>query len=95
MRMKDTFSAGLCYQNGIRPEAAIAEPENVLPMPRRAVPQVAESAPLPTPRPAELIAHRLGDLDSQRARARRLRVGATFEISDGRGEQRLCRGHFR
>jgi hypothetical protein len=34
--------------------AAIAEPENVLPMPRRAVPQLAESAPLPIPRPAEL-----------------------------------------
>jgi hypothetical protein len=27
--------------------------------------------------------------------ARRLRVGANFEISDGRGEQCLCRGHFR
>jgi Protein of unknown function (DUF2778) len=36
------------------PAAAIAEPENVLPMPRRAVPQIAESAPLPIPRPAEL-----------------------------------------
>ncbi len=36
------------------PVAAIAEPENVLPMPRRAVPQIAESAPLPIPRPAEL-----------------------------------------
>ena len=36
------------------PAAAIAEPENVLPMPRRAVPQLAESAPLPIPRPAEL-----------------------------------------
>jgi hypothetical protein len=35
------------------------------------------------------------DLDSQRARARRLRVGANFEISDGRSEQCLCRGHFR
>ena len=29
---------------------------------------------------------RLADLDSQRARARRLRVGADFEISAGRGE---------
>jgi Protein of unknown function (DUF2778) len=36
------------------PAAAIAEPENVLPMPRRALPQIAESAPLPIPRPAEL-----------------------------------------
>ncbi len=36
------------------PAAAIAEPENVLPMPRRAVSQIAESAPLPIPRPAEL-----------------------------------------
>jgi hypothetical protein len=36
------------------PAAAIAEPENVLPMPRRAGPQIAESAPLPIPRPAEL-----------------------------------------
>jgi Protein of unknown function (DUF2778) len=36
------------------PASAIAEPENVLPMPRRAVPQIAESAPLPIPRPAEL-----------------------------------------
>jgi hypothetical protein len=36
------------------PAAAIAEPENVVPMPRRAVPQLAESAPLPIPRPAEL-----------------------------------------
>ncbi len=36
------------------PAAAIAEPENVLPMPRRAVPELAESAPLPIPRPAEL-----------------------------------------
>ncbi|MGA7384716.1 MAG: DUF2778 domain-containing protein [Methylocella sp.] len=36
------------------PAAAIAEPENALPMPRRAVPQIAESAPLPVPRPAEL-----------------------------------------
>jgi Tlde1 domain len=36
------------------PAAAIAEPENVPPMPRRAVPQIAESAPLPIPRPAEL-----------------------------------------
>jgi len=36
------------------PAAAIAEPENVLPLPRRAVPQIAESAPLPIPRPAEL-----------------------------------------
>jgi Protein of unknown function (DUF2778) len=36
------------------PAAAIAEPENVLPMPRRAIPQIAESAPLPIPRPAEL-----------------------------------------
>jgi hypothetical protein len=36
------------------PAAAIAEPGNVLPMPRRAVPQIAESAPLPIPRPAEL-----------------------------------------
>jgi hypothetical protein len=36
------------------PAAAIAEPENVLPMPRRAVPQIAESAPLPIPRPVEL-----------------------------------------
>jgi hypothetical protein len=36
------------------PAAASAEPENVLPMPRRAVPQIAESAPLPIPRPAEL-----------------------------------------
>jgi len=36
------------------PAAAIAEPENVLPMPRRVVPQLAESAPLPIPRPAEL-----------------------------------------
>jgi hypothetical protein len=36
------------------PAAAIAEPENVLPMPRRAVPQIAESAPLPVPRPAAL-----------------------------------------
>ena len=30
------------------------------------------------------IAHRLADLDSQRARARRLRVGANFEISVNR-----------
>jgi Protein of unknown function (DUF2778) len=36
------------------PAAAIAVPENFLPMPRRAVPQTAESAPLPIPRPAEL-----------------------------------------
>jgi Protein of unknown function (DUF2778) len=36
------------------PAAAIAEPENVLPKPKRAVPQLAESAPLPIPRPAEL-----------------------------------------
>ena len=36
------------------PAAAIAEPENVLPMPRRAVRRLAESAPLPIPRPAEL-----------------------------------------
>jgi hypothetical protein len=36
------------------PAAAIAEPENVLPMPRQAVHQIAESAPLPIPRPAEL-----------------------------------------
>src|ERR1700730_4780265 len=36
------------------PAAATAEPENVLPKPRRAVPQLAESAPLPIPRPAEL-----------------------------------------
>jgi hypothetical protein len=36
------------------PAAVIAETENVLPMPRQAVPQIAESAPLPIPRPAEL-----------------------------------------
>ncbi|MGH6835647.1 MAG: DUF2778 domain-containing protein [Methylocella sp.] len=36
------------------PAAAIAAPEHLLPMPRRAVSQLAESAPLPVPRPAEL-----------------------------------------
>ncbi len=48
-RLKSTFESILPA-----PAAAIAEPENVLPMPRRAVPQIAESAPLPIPRPAEL-----------------------------------------
>jgi hypothetical protein len=36
------------------PTAAIEEPENVPPMTRPAVPQFAESAPLPIPRPADL-----------------------------------------
>lgn len=35
------------------PAAAIAEPENVLPRPRRAVPQIVERDPSPIPRPAE------------------------------------------
>jgi Protein of unknown function (DUF2778) len=34
--------------------AAVAEPENVLPMPRPAVSQLSASAPLPVPRPPEL-----------------------------------------
>jgi hypothetical protein len=36
------------------PSAAIAEPKNVLPMPKSAVSRLGESAPLPTPRPPEL-----------------------------------------
>ena len=47
--LKSTFESILRV-----PAAAIVEPENVLPMPRRAVSQLAESAPLPIPRPAEL-----------------------------------------
>ncbi|HXN89827.1 MAG TPA: DUF2778 domain-containing protein [Methylocella sp.] len=47
--LKSTFESSLPA-----PAAAIAEPERGLPMPRRAVPQIAESAPLPIPRPAEL-----------------------------------------
>jgi Protein of unknown function (DUF2778) len=47
--LKSTFDSILPV-----PAAAIAEPENVLPKPKRAVPQLAESAPLPIPRPAEL-----------------------------------------
>jgi hypothetical protein len=47
--LKSTFESILPV-----PAAAIAEPENVLPMQRRAVPQLAESAPLPIPRPTEL-----------------------------------------
>jgi hypothetical protein len=46
--LKSTFESILPV-----PAAAIAEPENVLP-PRRAVPQMVESAPLPIPRPAEV-----------------------------------------
>jgi Protein of unknown function (DUF2778) len=36
------------------PSVAIAEPENVLPVPKSAVSRLGESAPLPTPRPTEL-----------------------------------------
>jgi hypothetical protein len=36
------------------PTVAVAEPENVLPVPKSAVSRLGESAPLPTPRPAEL-----------------------------------------
>ena len=47
--LKSTFGSILPV-----PAVAITEPENVLPRPRRAVPQLAESAPLPLPRPPEL-----------------------------------------
>jgi Protein of unknown function (DUF2778) len=47
--LKSTFDSILPV-----PAAAIAEPENVLPMPKRAGPQIVENAPLPIPRPAEV-----------------------------------------
>jgi hypothetical protein len=52
--LAQSFQLKLTFESILpTPAAAIAEP-NILPMPRRAVPQLAEIAPLPIPRPAEL-----------------------------------------
>ena len=55
--------------------AAITEPENLLPMPRPAVPKLAESIPLPPPRPIELgmLENRSPSLTSSRLLVQRNR----------------------
>lgn len=63
-------------------------------MSARAIARELEAQKLPTPKVGAwhaatvLYGRRLADLDSQRARARRLRVGADFEISASGGEGR-------
>ncbi len=49
MPLKSTFESIAPVSAG-----AIAEPESVVPTPERVIPQLAENAPLPIPRPAEL-----------------------------------------